>query len=81
MFIYMYVYAVFNPLGSRGSLAVLNCAAYPYVCERYTITHYPTVLLFKASPNDWVPYKGMMDSRELLRALDNTSVKKEGLVS
>ena len=75
------MYMCTNSPDSRNSLAVLNCADYPYICERYTITHYPTVILFKASPNDWVPDKGMMDSRELLRVLTDTPSEREGLVS
>lgn len=66
---------------SSGSFAVVNCADYPDLCQDYAIIHYPTVLLFKASPTDWVPYDGMMDSRRLLKVLEDTSEEKKGLVS
>ncbi|CAI8006914.1 hypothetical protein GBAR_LOCUS4962 [Geodia barretti] len=57
------------PEGSDSSMAVVNCADYPDLCSSYGIVTYPTVLLFRASPNDWIPYKGMMDSRQMLKAL------------
>ena len=56
-------------IGSDSSMAVVNCADYPDLCSSYGIVTYPTVLLFRASPNDWIPYKGMMDSRQMLKAL------------
>lgn len=60
---------------------MVNCADYPDLCQEYSITHYPTVLLFKATPTDWIPYKGMMDSRRLLKVLEDVPEEKEGLVS
>ena len=66
---------------SPSSLAVVNCADYPELCKLYTITHYPTVILFRASPNDWSQYRGMLDSRRMLRVVENREEEKEGLVS
>lgn len=71
---------IFFVVDSRSSVAVVNCADYPDLCSLYSITHYPTVLLFRASPNDWVPCNGVMDSRVILRLLQNTVNEKDGLV-
>ena len=69
-------------IDSSSSLAVVNCADYPDLCSHYVITHYPTVLLFNASPNVWTTCKGTMDSRKMLRALENKlEEKQDGLVS
>ena len=69
---------------SECSMAVVNCADYPDLCSSYGIVHYPTVLLFRASPNDWTPYKGMMDSRQMLKVLlhqEQAEEKTDTLVS
>ena len=68
---------------SDSSVAVLNCAAYPELCQHYSITHYPTTTLFRASPNDWVLFQpAVLNSRSMLEAvcLKCAQQNVEGLV-
>ena len=74
-------YFDYTYIDSSSSLAVVNCADYTDLCRDYDIVHYPTVLLFRASPDDWVLYTGMMDSRQILRSLEDRPEKRDGLVS
>ena len=66
-------YGLSSPLvcaESDSSVAVLNCAAYPELCQLYSITHYPTTTVFRASPNDWVLFQpAVLNSRSMLEAV------------